>query len=72
MVGVDHARNDHMVLGVNDAVGCAWQCMRGANGLDAVVAHKNRGVFQFIASVVQRGNGVSVLNEQGGHGHDFA
>ena len=62
MVGIDHARNDHVVLSVDDAVGGAWQSMRRANGLYAVVAHKNGGVFEFITRIVECGNGVSVLN----------
>jgi hypothetical protein len=62
MVGVDHARNDHVVLSVDDAVGCAGQSMRRANGLYAVVAHKDGGIFEFITCIVQCGNGVSVLN----------
>jgi len=69
---VDHARDDHMVLRIDHAVGCAWQGVRRANGFDELVAHKDGRVFEFIASVVQGGNGVSVVNQQRGHGPDFA
>ncbi len=72
VVGVDHARNDHVVLSVDDAVGCAWQSMRWANGFNAVVANKNGGIFELITRNIQCGNGVSVLNQEGSHGYDFA
>ena len=44
VMGVDHARNDHMVLGVDHTVGRAWQGIRWTDGLDAVVADKNGGI----------------------------
>jgi hypothetical protein len=68
MVGVDHARYDHMVLCINHALSGLRQVLRGANGFNAVVANKNRGVAQFLSGIVQGGNGVGVVNEQGGHG----
>jgi type IV secretory pathway VirB2 component (pilin) len=61
-----------MMFGVNDSIGGAGQGMRWADGLDAIVANINGGIAQLIASIVQCGNGVSVVNKQGGHDHDFA
>jgi len=61
-----------MVLGVDHFVCCFGQAVGRANGFDAVVSDKDGGVAKFIARVVERGNGVSVVDEQGGHGNDFA
>jgi hypothetical protein len=49
MVRVDHAWNDHMVLGLYHAIGCVWQVSRWSDGLNAVVSDKDRSVVQFIA-----------------------
>ena len=72
MVGVDHARNDHVVLGVDHLISRLRQFDGRANGFDAIVSDIDRGVAKFIASVIERGDGVSVVNQQGGHGNDFA
>ena len=49
MVRVDHARNDHVVFGIDHAIGCLGQLGGRANGLDAVVSDKDRGIAKFIA-----------------------
>lgn len=72
VVCVHHARNDDMVLGIDHFVGRSGQAVGGANGFNAVVSDKDGGVAKFIACVVERGNGVGVVDEQGGHGNDFA
>ena len=68
MVRVDHARNDHVVFGIDHAIGCLGQLGGWANGLDAVVSDKDRGIAKFIAGIVQRCKGVSVVDQQGSHG----
>jgi hypothetical protein len=49
MVRVDHARNDQVVFGIDDAIGCLRQLGGRANGLNAVVSDKDRGIAEFIA-----------------------
>jgi hypothetical protein len=71
MVRVDHARNDHMVLGIDHAIGCLGQLGCWANGLNAIVSDKDRGIAKFIACIVERGKGVCVVNQQGGHRESF-
>ncbi len=72
MVRVDHARYHHMMLGIDHLVCCLRQAVCGTDGFDAIVSDKNRGIAKFIARVVERGDGVSVVDEQGGHVNDFA
>jgi hypothetical protein len=67
MVRVDHARNDHMVFGMDHAIGSLRQVDRWADGLNAVVSDKDRSIAKFIASIIEGGKGVGVVNEQGGH-----
>ena len=71
MVRVDHARNDHVVFGIDHAIGCLGQLGGRANGLDAVVSDKDRGIAKFIACIVQRCKGVSVVDQQGSHRESF-
>jgi hypothetical protein len=71
MVRVDHARYDHMVLGIDHAIGCLRQLVCWANGLYAIVSDKDRGIAKFIACIVECGKGVSVVNQQGGHRESF-
>jgi hypothetical protein len=49
VVRVDHARNDHVVFGIDHAIGCLGQLGGRANGLDAVISDKDRGIAKFIA-----------------------
>jgi hypothetical protein len=72
VVRVDHARNDNMVRGVDHLVGGLRQATGRANGLNAVVSDKDGCVAKFIARVIERGDGVGVVDEQGGHDNDFA
>jgi hypothetical protein len=44
VVGVDHARNDHMVFGVDHTVSSARQGVRRTYDLDAIIANINGGV----------------------------
>jgi hypothetical protein len=60
------------MLRVNHSVGGEWQVLRWANGFNAVVPHQNGGVAKFLPSVIECGNGVSVVYQQGGHVRDFA
>ena len=60
-----------MVFGMDDAIGCLRQLGRWANGLDAVVPDKDRGIAKFIACIVQCGKGVSVVDQQSSHRESF-
>ena len=48
------------------------EVLRWANGFNAVVPDQNGGVAKFLPCVIERGNGVGVVNQQGGHVRDFA
>jgi hypothetical protein len=41
------------------------------NGLNGIPPDKDRGISKLIASIVERGNGMSVVDEQGVHGGTF-
>jgi hypothetical protein len=72
MVRVDHAGNDHVVLGIDHLVCRLGHACGRPNGFDAVVSNKDGGIAKLIARVVERCDGVSVVDQQGGHGNDFA
>jgi hypothetical protein len=61
-----------MVLSVDHSVSRLGQTVYGTDGLNAIVFDINRCVAKFIASVIERGDGVGVVDQQGGHGNDFA
>jgi len=49
MVRVNHAWNDNVVLSIDHAIGRLRQLGCWANGLNAVVSDKDRGISKFIA-----------------------
>jgi len=61
-----------MIRRVDHFVGRLRQVARRTDGFDDIVANEDRGIAKFIARIVERGNGVGVVNEQGGHRNDFA
>ena len=61
-----------MVLSIDHLIGGLRQATGRPNGLNAVVSDKDRSIAKFIASVIERGDGVSIVDEQGGHDYDFA